>query len=95
VLEPAHFEARDLGAAEMEPRPTSLRSGSLDGVWQTLQRERGKIEEREQDVILEALRVSGGVVAQAARALGIARTTLASRIEALGMRGPRKDKPEP
>ena len=69
--------------------------GSLDAAWQALQGERAKIDDREQDLIQQALRLSGGVVAQAARVLGVARTTLASRVEALGMRPPRKDRQEP
>jgi two-component system NtrC family response regulator len=93
VLLPEHFEARDLGATSIEGRtPARPPEGSLDAAWQALQGERAKLDEREQDLVQQALQVSGGVVAQAARALGIARTTLASRVEALGMRPARKDK---
>jgi transcriptional regulator with GAF, ATPase, and Fis domain len=95
VLSPEHFEARDLGAASIEGREPRAREGPLDGAWQVLQGERAKIDEREQDVIQQALLLSGGVVAQAARVLGVARTTLASRIEALEMRPPRKERQEP
>jgi DNA-binding NtrC family response regulator len=95
ILSPEHFEARDLGATSIEGRGPSAREGPLDGAWQALQGERAKIDEREQDVIQQALRMSGGVVAQAARALGIARTTLASRVEAFGMRPARRDRQEP
>ena len=38
-------------------------------------------------MIHRALTETGGVVAAAARSLGIARTTLVSRLEVLGMRG--------
>ncbi len=95
ALTPDHFEARDLGAPSIEGREPRAREGPLDGAWQALQGERAKIDEREQDVIQQALRLSGGVVAQAARVLGVARTTLASRIDALEMRPPRKDRQEP
>jgi transcriptional regulator with GAF, ATPase, and Fis domain len=95
MLSPEHFEPRDLGATAIEGRGPSPREGTLDGAWQALQGERAKIDEREQDVIQQALRISGGVVAQAARELGVARTTLASRVEALGMRTVRKDRQEP
>jgi DNA-binding NtrC family response regulator len=94
VLSPEHFEARDLGATSLEGRASRGPTGPLDAAWQALQGERAKIEERERDVIQQALRVSGGVVAQAARELGIARTTLASRVEALGMRPQRGGRPE-
>ncbi len=92
ALGPEHFEARDLGAASIDGNEAREREGPIDGVWQALQCERAKIDEREQDVIQQALRLSGGVVAQAARALGIARTTLASRIDALEIRPPRKER---
>ena len=95
MLSPEHFEARDLGATSIESRGPATREGPLDGVWQALQGERARIDEREQDVIQQALRMSGGVVAQAARVLGVARTTLASRVEALGMRLARRDRQEP
>jgi len=39
-------------------------------------------------LLREALGRSDGVVARAARELGMARTTLSSRIDALGLRGP-------
>jgi DNA-binding NtrC family response regulator len=94
VLSPMHFEPRDIGATSIEGREPRDREGPLDGAWQALQGERAKIDEREQDVIQQALRLSGGVVAQAARVLGIARTTLASRVEALGMRPARRDRQE-
>ncbi|MGA7119612.1 MAG: helix-turn-helix domain-containing protein, partial [Polyangiaceae bacterium] len=95
ALTPDHFEPRDLGAPSIEGREPRSREGPLDGAWQALQGERAKIDEREQDVIQQALRLSGGVVAQAARVLGVARTTLASRIDALEIRLARKDRQEP
>jgi transcriptional regulator with GAF, ATPase, and Fis domain len=95
VLSPEHFEARDLGATSVEGGKARAPVGPLDGAWQALQDERTKIDEREQDVIQHALRLSGGVVAQAARALGVARTTLASRIDALEIRPARRERQEP
>jgi DNA-binding NtrC family response regulator len=69
----------------VSPTPTDLSSR-----WNNLQSERGDIERRELALIDEALARHGGVISQAARALGIARTTLASRITARGdgTRGP-------
>jgi transcriptional regulator with GAF, ATPase, and Fis domain len=95
VLTPEHLEARDvdhvsLSAAEARgsaPPPAE----SLGVSWQRLQAERAKLDEREQGVLREALAKSGGVVAQAARELGIARTTLSSRIDALGIRTPKRE----
>lgn len=94
-LAPEHFEARDLGATSLDGRESPAVPEPLSSAWQKLQGERSRIDEREQDVIQRALGVSAGVVAHAARALGIARTTLASRIEALGMRSPRRDRLDP
>jgi transcriptional regulator with GAF, ATPase, and Fis domain len=58
-----------------------------------LQAERDALDEREQSMLRKALADSGGVVAQAARELGIARTTLSHRIDALGIRAPRRSDP--
>ena len=59
ALGPEHFEARDLGAASIDGNEAREREGPIDGVWQALQCERAKIDEREQDVIQQALRLSG------------------------------------
>ncbi len=76
-------EAADTASAapSASPGPTELSSR-----WNSLQSERGDIERRELALIDEALARHGGVISQAARALGIARTTLASRITARGGR---------
>jgi len=94
-LLPEHFEPRDLGALSTEPAGLPAADEPLGTVWQRLQADRGRIDEREQEVIRQALQQSGGVVAHASRALGIARTTLNSRIDALGMRPPRRERQEP
>src|SRR5262249_30301632 len=94
-LVPEHFEARDLDGVSPTAAsgPPSERAGkpapaeeSLSSTWQRLQADRTRIDEMEQAVIRRALDDAGGVVAHAARALGIARTTLGSRLDALGMR---------
>jgi transcriptional regulator with GAF, ATPase, and Fis domain len=92
TLTPEHLEARDLDNAPLDAAAASARQPGgepLGTVWQKLQSERAKLDEREQSVLRQALAQSGGVVAQAARQLGIARTTLSSRIEALGIRSRR------
>jgi len=55
--------------------------------WERLQSERSALDEAERQVILAALRRHGGVVARAARELGVPRTTLASRVATLGITG--------
>ena len=89
LLTPEHLEARDLGQAPPQSvaGPDEDESPPLGVEWQHLQAERAKLDEREQSVLRRALMQSGGVVAQSARELGIARTTLSSRIDALGIRG--------
>jgi sigma-54 dependent transcriptional regulator, flagellar regulatory protein len=92
-LVPEHLEARDLDG--VEPLSATAREGSGSttveeimpaSAWQRLQAERARIDEGEIDVIRSALTRNGGVVAHAARELGIARTTLSSRIDALGLK---------
>lgn len=88
---PEHFEARDLDGhspleAAASQRTSAAAPDSLASAWQRTQAERARLDESEQAIIRRALAASGGVVSQAARALGIARTTLSSRVEALGLR---------
>jgi DNA-binding NtrC family response regulator len=92
-LTPEHLEARDLGQARPEVPPSGASEQPLGVAWQRLQAERASIDEREEGVLRQALAQSGGVVAQAARELGIARTTLSSRIDVLGVRGVRRSDP--
>jgi len=63
----------------------------LEVAWQNLQSARDRIQTREAELIQQAILVSGGVVAHAAKELGIARTTLASRMAVLGIRSGRRD----
>jgi len=97
-LVPEHFEARDLdgvqpsdaarAAAASPGGPTlSAASETFAEGWQRVQAERARNDEAEAEIIRRALTEAGGVIAQAARSLGIARTTLGSRLDALGMRG--------
>jgi DNA-binding NtrC family response regulator len=96
ALTPEHFEARDIDlpslAAATGASGAESAADALGAQWQRLQAERAKLDEREQGVLRHALKVSGGVVAQAARELGIARTTLSSRIDALGVRTARSER---
>jgi transcriptional regulator with GAF, ATPase, and Fis domain len=93
VLTPEHLESRDVDHASIEEAQTTASSPpdeALGVTWQKLQAERSRLDEREQAVLKQALSESNGVVAQAARELGIARTTLSSRIDALGIREPKR-----
>jgi transcriptional regulator with GAF, ATPase, and Fis domain len=59
---------------------------TLEALWGHMHAERARVEELEKDLLRRALAENEGVVAHAARALGVARTTLASRLEVLGLR---------
>lgn len=89
-LLPEHFTPRDLDGASIDRVGTpSTPPGApqpLGARWQRVHADRATLEELEKDVLRQALAEADGVVAHAARALGIARTTLASRLEALGIR---------
>jgi transcriptional regulator with GAF, ATPase, and Fis domain len=95
-LTPEHIEPRDVGSLTLSPAPSS--GAAPDGApetpragWQRLQDERARLDQREVELLRRALRESEGVVAHAARELGIARTTLSSRVEALRVRVPERD----
>jgi two-component system nitrogen regulation response regulator GlnG len=93
-LRPEHLESRDLdGVSPLQAAPPGSPEMSASSKWQRLHAERARLDEQEQSVIRHSLTEAGGVVAQAARDLGIARTTLASRIEILGMKNRSKDPP--
>jgi transcriptional regulator with GAF, ATPase, and Fis domain len=91
ALGPEHLDARDLDAET--PRDVAVGSpdAGLASAWERLQTQREQLAAREHEMIREALARSGGVVAHAARELGMARTTLASRIDVLGIRSARRD----
>ncbi|MFO0740385.1 MAG: sigma 54-interacting transcriptional regulator [Labilithrix sp.] len=85
-----HFDLRELGAtAETMPVTERSESVTVASRWQRLQSERARIDEAEKDLLREALDGAKGVVAATARELGIARTTLSSRLDALGLRAPK------
>jgi transcriptional regulator with GAF, ATPase, and Fis domain len=89
-LVPEHFTPRDIDGAPIDRLGTpSTPPGApqpLGTRWQRVHADRATLEELEKDVLRQALAEADGVVAHAARALGVARTTLASRLEALGIR---------
>jgi transcriptional regulator with GAF, ATPase, and Fis domain len=88
TLGPEHFDTGERGApavAALTPAPAAAHA-SLSAGWLELQAARADLDGREQELLREALRRSDGVIAHAARELGIARTTLSSRIDALRAR---------
>jgi transcriptional regulator with GAF, ATPase, and Fis domain len=91
-LTPEHLESRDVDHASIDAAQGAPPAAGepLGTTWQKLQAERERLEQGEQALVKKALAESGGVVAQAARQLGIARTTLSSRIDALGIREPKR-----
>jgi transcriptional regulator with GAF, ATPase, and Fis domain len=82
----AHFDARDLGTPSGPPS-VALPTEAPAAKWQRLQNERERLDEQEKDLLVEALHAAGGVVSKMARELGLARTTLSSRLTVLGVRG--------
>ena len=77
----------DLG--EITGAAESVRSAGIDAepadAWRALQEARTKLDEREAEILRATLARHDGVVAHAAKELGIARTTLAGRVDALGL----------
>ncbi len=84
ALTAAHFSGR---AAPIAPPPVEapVPDGPLLDRWSRLQEARGSLDRGERELIEQALSRAGGVVAHAARELGIARTTLSSKLDALGI----------
>jgi transcriptional regulator with GAF, ATPase, and Fis domain len=97
-LRPEDLSPRDVDGARLSAppatpaaaRPAPEAPATLDAEWSRMHAERARLEDLEKDLVRRALAENEGVVAHAARALGVARTTLASRLEALGLRGPTK-----
>ena len=98
TLRPDHIEPRDLDRAALDlpaadgtaaPRPLAadfqIEPGELADTWTRLEREREELVRVEREIVELAMREHGGVVAHVARELGIPRTTLASRLELLGV----------
>jgi DNA-binding NtrC family response regulator len=74
----------DLPALAGEVADAAEPPGAIDS-WKALLRERAQLDEAERRVLQATLRRHQGVFARAARELGLARSTLLSRMEALGI----------
>lgn len=92
-LRPEHFDAAyggvrldrdgiDTDSLDLEP------GGSLGETWRRIASERGSLERAERRLLERAVRENDGVLAHAARALQIPRTTLISRLARAGIRTP-------
>ncbi|MFO0606712.1 MAG: sigma 54-interacting transcriptional regulator [Polyangiales bacterium] len=80
-LAASHFDPEVVAA--LQPRATpSTPPGpqTLADRWQSLQHRRAALEQDEEALVREALDAHGNVMARAAHALGVPRTTLASRV---------------
>jgi transcriptional regulator with GAF, ATPase, and Fis domain len=80
-----HFDERDIGGTAKGVSAPAV-PATIGSKWQQLQQERSRMDDDEKQLLREALNAANGVVSQMARDLGIARTTLASRLDALGLR---------
>jgi DNA-binding NtrC family response regulator len=74
-------------ASPVAASPAGGEAASIGDRWLALQQAQRSLQDAEVDLIREALEDAGGVVARAARSLGVARTTLASRVQTLGLSG--------
>jgi transcriptional regulator with GAF, ATPase, and Fis domain len=89
-----HFEARDLdgvspatAGASAEPARSGAESNDdLATRWQQIQADRARSDEAEQELMRRALGQAQGNLSQAARSVGVARTTFQSRLEACQVR---------
>lgn len=66
-------------------RTVAREEEDLSDAWRRLARERAALDDAERAMLEAAVRASGGVLAHAARALGIPRTTLISRLARAGL----------
>jgi len=97
VIEEAHIAPSLAGTAELAPgvaadssRPFAIEPNDIGGSFERLAEERDSLDGAEKALIELALRKYHGVLAHAARELGIPRSSLISRIATLGIERPGK-----
>ena len=83
VIAVGDLDLREPGGASGEARPEPLELGAA---WRALGLARADLDARERTLIEDALARHDGVVARAAQELGVARTSLVSRIQTLGVK---------
>jgi transcriptional regulator with GAF, ATPase, and Fis domain len=101
VVGEEHLDPNDLGLSrwpELTPSSRSSapvstekprsRPGDPVADWLELQARRRALEERERELLARVIEEAGGVIAHAARRLGLSRTTLSGRIDKLGIARP-------
>lgn len=89
LLDARHLSPTDVrGVTGEEPAPTQLDEGTPGERWEQLQRSREALDQAEHALIAETLSDRAGVVARAARDLGVKRTSLLSRMSTLGIERP-------
>ena len=86
-LTEAHVRERDVHDPLLPDRPVPVAEAES---YESLERARDALDEKERTLIQRELERQEGVVARVARALKIPRTTLASRLERLGIERPKK-----
>jgi transcriptional regulator with GAF, ATPase, and Fis domain len=86
-VEEGHAEGITLGPVRNGSSGTRTPGppGSLSALGSAIRAERGQRERREREQLVRALAAAGGNKAEAARALGMARSTLVSKLKRLGL----------
>jgi DNA-binding NtrC family response regulator len=91
MRDPSAKEIRAVDLGELAPADPVIAERaappdeSPSAAWTRLQQLKADVERREAELLRDALSRHGGVVAHAAKELGVARTTLAGRAQALGL----------
>jgi|JI10StandDraft_1071094.scaffolds.fasta_scaffold10796_3 transcriptional regulator with GAF, ATPase, and Fis domain len=86
VIDERHLDVAELGAPPA-PVPARAPADDLGGDYRGLVAARATLDARERAIIERALAAHDGVVARAAQALGVARTSLLSRMQTLRIKG--------
>ena len=107
ILMPDHIQPRDLGVPEFSVPSASpsrenvdiilaafqIEADELNDSWNRLQSEKTQLEKCEREIIEHALQKYAGVVAHAAKELGMRRTSLLSRMKTLDVVRPVRPAP--
>ena len=83
AVDERHLDLVELGAPAAVAAPPAVAPAELGADYRALVAARAGLDDRERALIEAALAAHGGVVARAAQALGVARTSLLSRMQTL------------